>query len=140
MCYDFQFDSVLKAPNGREKLPRFMDPKLRDDYPIDAAWKVGFPPLTVDSAVSDFWTLSFQVHFTFYIQYIQFYQFFARSSNFIETGFQMAQLAGSCTQELRSKRPTMRKAVVALMTLSSTTQDWELGASGKTVAPRQLGC
>ena len=43
----------------------------------------------------------------------------------------MAQLAGACTQELPGKRPTMRKAVVALMTLSSTTQDWELGASAK---------
>lgn len=38
----FQFDPVLKAPNGREKLPRFMDPKLRDDYPLDSAWKVNF--------------------------------------------------------------------------------------------------
>jgi chitin elicitor receptor kinase 1 len=76
------FDPVLKAPNGREKLPRFMDPKMRDDYPLDAAWK-------------------------------------------------MAQLAGACTQELPGKRPTMRKAVVALMTLSSTTQDYELSASAR---------
>jgi hypothetical protein len=46
-------------------------------------------------------------------------------------GFQMAQLAGACTQELPGKRPTMRKAVVALMTLSSTTQDYELSASAR---------
>jgi len=46
-------------------------------------------------------------------------------------GLQLAQLAGACTQELPSKRPTMRKAVVALMTLSSTTQDWDVGASTK---------
>jgi len=76
------FDPVLKSPNGKEKLARFMDPNLGDDYPEDAAWK-------------------------------------------------LAQLAGACTQEVPSKRPTMRKAVVALMTLSSTTQEWDVGASTK---------
>lgn len=84
------FDPVLKSPNGREKLARFMDPKLGDDYPADAAWK-------------------------------------------------MAQLAGACTQELPSKRPTMRKAVVALMTLSSTTQDWDIAASPKNSSTTATG-
>lgn len=40
----------------------------------------------------------------------------------------MAQLAGACTQEDPDLRPTMRKAVVALMTLSSSTQEWEVSA------------
>lgn len=57
----------------------------------------------------------------------------------IEMNFQMAQLAGACTQELPGKRPTMRKAVVALMTLSSTTQDWEVGASAKGSGARTIG-
>ncbi|XP_024375989.1 chitin elicitor receptor kinase 1-like [Physcomitrium patens] len=68
------FDPVLTSPNGKEKLPKFMDPNLRDKYPLEAAWK-------------------------------------------------MAQLAGSCTQDLPEHRPTMRTAVVALMTLSSATQE-----------------
>ncbi len=38
----------------------------------------------------------------------------------------MAQLAGACTNEHPQLRPTMRKVVVALMTLSSSTQEWEV--------------
>ncbi|XP_073387977.1 chitin elicitor receptor kinase 1-like isoform X2 [Physcomitrium patens] len=76
------FDPVLKYPNGKEKLPRFMDPSLGDNYPLEAAWK-------------------------------------------------MAQLAEACTQEDPTRRPNMRKAVVALMTLSSSTQDWELSSFGR---------
>ncbi|KAG0504121.1 hypothetical protein KC19_N018700 [Ceratodon purpureus] len=73
------FDPVLKAPNGRDKLPKFMDPALGDNYTSDAAWK-------------------------------------------------MAQLAGACTQDLPDKRPNIRKAVVALMAMSSATCEWEIGA------------
>lgn len=40
----------------------------------------------------------------------------------------MAQLAKSCTQENPDLRPTMRSVVVALMTLSSTTEEWGVGA------------
>lgn len=36
----FQFEPVLKGPNGKDKLPKFMDPTLGDNYPSDAAWKV----------------------------------------------------------------------------------------------------
>ncbi|KAK4770214.1 hypothetical protein SAY87_030746 [Trapa incisa] len=39
----------------------------------------------------------------------------------------MAQLAKVCTQENPQLRPTMRSVVVALMTLSSTTEDWDIG-------------
>ncbi|KAK4794018.1 hypothetical protein SAY86_012012 [Trapa natans] len=39
----------------------------------------------------------------------------------------MAQLARACTQENPELRPTMRSIVVALMTLSSTSEDWDMG-------------
>ncbi|KAL3679668.1 hypothetical protein R1sor_022624 [Riccia sorocarpa] len=48
----------------------------------------------------------------------------------LESAWKMAQLAGACTQEKPERRPTMRTVVVALMTLSSTTQDWEMHAYG----------
>lgn len=41
---------------------------------------------------------------------------------------QMAQLAKACTQENPQLRPSMRSIVVALMTLSSTTDDWDVGS------------
>ncbi|KAF6173237.1 hypothetical protein GIB67_026932 [Kingdonia uniflora] len=40
----------------------------------------------------------------------------------------MAQLAKACTQENPQLRPSMRSIVVALMTLSSTTEDWDVGS------------
>jgi hypothetical protein len=41
---------------------------------------------------------------------------------------QMAQLARACTQENPHVRPSMRSIVVALMTLSSSTEDWDVGS------------
>ncbi|KAF2292255.1 hypothetical protein GH714_018188 [Hevea brasiliensis] len=40
----------------------------------------------------------------------------------------MAQLAKACTQENPHLRPSMRSIVVALMTLSSSTEDWDVGS------------
>ncbi|KAI3839557.1 hypothetical protein MKW92_025260 [Papaver armeniacum] len=40
----------------------------------------------------------------------------------------LAQLAKACTQENPQLRPTMRSTVVALMTLSSSTEDWDVGS------------
>ncbi|KAJ6686869.1 CHITIN ELICITOR RECEPTOR KINASE 1-LIKE [Salix purpurea] len=40
----------------------------------------------------------------------------------------MAQLAKACTQENPQLRPSMRSIVVALMTLSSSTEDWDVGS------------
>jgi chitin elicitor receptor kinase 1 len=40
----------------------------------------------------------------------------------------MAQLARACTQENPHVRPSMRSIVVALMTLSSSTEDWDVGS------------
>ncbi|KAK1295313.1 Chitin elicitor receptor kinase 1 [Acorus calamus] len=40
----------------------------------------------------------------------------------------MAQLAKACTQENSQLRPSMRSIVVALMTLPSTTEDWDVGS------------
>jgi hypothetical protein len=35
-----QFEQVVHDPNGKEKLPGLLDPALKDDYPLDAVWKV----------------------------------------------------------------------------------------------------
>ncbi|KAK8989203.1 hypothetical protein V6N11_063641 [Hibiscus sabdariffa] len=40
----------------------------------------------------------------------------------------MARLAQACTQENPQLRPSMRTIVVALMTLSSSTEDWDVGS------------
>ncbi|BFG26083.1 hypothetical protein CerSpe_123570 [Prunus speciosa] len=40
----------------------------------------------------------------------------------------MAQLAKACTHENKDLRPSMRSIVVALMTLSSSTGDWDVGS------------
>ncbi|CAM6082112.1 unnamed protein product [Calypogeia fissa] len=42
----------------------------------------------------------------------------------LEAVWKMAQLAGACTQENPELRPSMRTAVIELMSLSSATQDW----------------
>ncbi|KAB2007198.1 hypothetical protein ES319_D10G011800v1 [Gossypium barbadense] len=42
--------------------------------------------------------------------------------------FKMARLAKACTQENPQLRPSMRTIVVALMTLSSSTDDWDVGS------------
>ncbi|KAG0455095.1 hypothetical protein HPP92_024387 [Vanilla planifolia] len=46
----------------------------------------------------------------------------------MDSVFKVAQLAMACTQENPQLRPTMRSIVVALMTLSSSTDDWDLGS------------
>ncbi|KAH0772089.1 hypothetical protein KY290_016070 [Solanum tuberosum] len=40
----------------------------------------------------------------------------------------VAQLAKACTHENPQLRPSMRSIVVALMTLSSSTEDWDIGS------------
>nr|ASM47204.1 lysm-containing receptor kinase 1 [Parasponia rigida] len=42
--------------------------------------------------------------------------------------FKMAQLAKACTHDSPQLRPSMRSIVVALMTLTSTTEDWDVGS------------
>ncbi|KAL7216325.1 hypothetical protein ACSBR1_028300 [Camellia fascicularis] len=46
----------------------------------------------------------------------------------LDSVHKMAQLAKACTQENPQLRPSMRSIVVALMTLSSTTEDWDVGS------------
>ncbi|GMI85621.1 chitin elicitor receptor kinase 1, LysM-containing receptor-like kinase 1 [Hibiscus trionum] len=46
----------------------------------------------------------------------------------VDAVFKMAQLAKACTQENPQLRPSMRSIVVALMTLSSATEDWDVGS------------
>ncbi|XAR55348.1 Non-specific serine/threonine protein kinase [Bertholletia excelsa] len=45
----------------------------------------------------------------------------------VDSVCKMAQLAKACTQENPQLRPSMRSIVVALMTLSSSTEDWDVG-------------
>ncbi|KAH8493376.1 hypothetical protein H0E87_020200, partial [Populus deltoides] len=73
------FEEVLGQPDPRENLPKLVDARLGDDYPLDSVCK-------------------------------------------------MAQLARACTQENPHVRPSMRSIVVALMTLSSSTEDWDVGS------------
>lgn len=72
------FEPIVSDPNGITLLPKYIDPALNDEYPIDAVWK-------------------------------------------------MAQLAKWCTQFEANTRPTMRSVVVKLMTLTSSTQEWDVG-------------
>ncbi|ESR63029.1 hypothetical protein CICLE_v10017678mg, partial [Citrus x clementina] len=46
----------------------------------------------------------------------------------IDSVRKMARLARACTQENPQLRPSMRAIVVALMTLSSSTEDWDIGS------------
>nr|CDH30701.1 putative LysM domain containing receptor kinase [Cercis chinensis] len=46
----------------------------------------------------------------------------------IDSVRKMAQLAKACTQDNPQLRPSMRSIVVALMTLSSNTEDWDVGS------------
>ncbi|KAG0566925.1 hypothetical protein KC19_7G097400 [Ceratodon purpureus] len=71
------FEPTLNDPDGKTLLPKYIDPALKNDYPLDAVWK-------------------------------------------------MAQLARRCTSHAPDSRPTMRFAVVQLMTLASTTQEWDV--------------
>ncbi|WJZ95821.1 hypothetical protein VitviT2T_014561 [Vitis vinifera] len=46
----------------------------------------------------------------------------------LDSIWKMAHLAKACTQENPQLRPSMRSIVVALMTLSSSTEDWDVGS------------
>ncbi|XP_027172569.1 chitin elicitor receptor kinase 1-like [Coffea eugenioides] len=46
----------------------------------------------------------------------------------LDSARKMAQLAKACTHENPQLRPSMRSIVVALMTLSSSTEDWDVGS------------
>ncbi|THU56479.1 hypothetical protein C4D60_Mb11t17680 [Musa balbisiana] len=46
----------------------------------------------------------------------------------IDSVLALAWLGKSCTQENPQQRPTMRQIVVSLMTLSSATEDWDIGS------------
>ncbi|VFQ60477.1 unnamed protein product [Cuscuta campestris] len=45
----------------------------------------------------------------------------------LDSARKLAQLAKACTHEDPEMRPSMRSVVVALMTLSSSTDDWDIG-------------
>ncbi|KAF9587558.1 hypothetical protein IFM89_004016 [Coptis chinensis] len=75
----YLFEEVLNRPDPKEDIHTVVDPRLKDNYPIDSVCK-------------------------------------------------MAQLAKACTHENPQLRPSMRSIVVALMTLSSSTEDWDVGS------------
>ncbi|KAL8239388.1 hypothetical protein R6Q59_015955 [Mikania micrantha] len=52
----------------------------------------------------------------------------------LDSVFKMAQLAKACTNVDPQQRPSMRSLVVALMTLSSSTEDWDVGSFNDTCA------
>ncbi|KAK7839606.1 lysm domain receptor-like kinase 3 [Quercus suber] len=56
----------------------------------------------------------------------------------LDSVWKVAQLAKACTQENPQLRPSMRSIVVALMTLSSTTEDWDVGSFYKNDALANL--
>ncbi|KAL5729872.1 hypothetical protein ACHQM5_002764 [Ranunculus cassubicifolius] len=75
----FLFEDVLNQPEPKDAIHTLVDPRLKDNYPVDSVCK-------------------------------------------------MAQLAKACTHENPQLRPSMRSIVVALMTLSSSTEDWDVGS------------
>ncbi|KAG9159900.1 hypothetical protein Leryth_005658 [Lithospermum erythrorhizon] len=46
----------------------------------------------------------------------------------LDSVYKLAQLAKACTHENPQLRPSMRSIVVALMTLSSSTEEWDIGS------------
>lgn len=103
-----QFEEVLNLPDPIEDLRKLVDPRLGDNCPLDSVLKVR---TIVKETYSN----------------ILFHDFSLLKQCFL-LQFQMAQLAKVCTQEYPQLRPSMRSIVVALMTLSSTTEDWDVGS------------
>ncbi|VAI52163.1 unnamed protein product [Triticum turgidum subsp. durum] len=77
----YLFEEALTALDKKEGLQKLIDPKLGDDYPMDAI-------------------------------------------------LMMMHLANACTGEDPKLRPTMRSVVVALMTLSSMSEFWDMKNPG----------
>ncbi|VAI52179.1 hypothetical protein VPH35_107438 [Triticum aestivum] len=77
----YLFEEALTALDPKEGLQKLIDPKLGDDYPVDAI-------------------------------------------------LMMTHLANACTAEDPKLRPTMRSVVVALMTLSSMSEFWDMENPG----------
>lgn len=107
MCVS-QFEDVLNLPEPKEHLRKLVDPHLGDDYPFDCVWKVK------------------QLNTKTY--YYMFYDFNSNKLSYGGVSLQVTMLAKACTHENPQIRPSMRSIVVALMTLSSTTEDWDVGS------------
>ncbi|KAF7101274.1 hypothetical protein CFC21_102651 [Triticum aestivum] len=111
----YLFEEALNAPDLKEGLKRLIDPKLGDDYPIDAILKVRktCSGTAVPSHISCF-------------RCVVGLDIWDKTS--VALWLQMTHLANACTQEDPKLRPTMRSVVVALMTLSSTSEFWDMNA------------
>jgi hypothetical protein len=63
-----QFESTLNDPTEKTRLRRFIDPALKDEYPLDAVWKVG--NYMIDGLVSELinrWLLVLMTWFMLYV-------------------------------------------------------------------------
>jgi hypothetical protein len=102
-----QFENVLNQPDPGEDLRKLVDPRLGEDYPLDSVRKVKK---------------------TYHGNKYQDPVFSVRIKAKCLFWSQVTQLAKACTHENPQMRPSMRSIVVALMTLSSSTEDWDVGS------------
>jgi chitin elicitor receptor kinase 1 len=111
-----QFEEALNTQDPKEGLQRLIDPALGEDYPIDSILKV-----RTTQRLINIMFLQNYLYLLFYVRKIP-------SLTHHLPFWQMTVLARACTQEDPKGRPTMRSIVVALMTLSSTSEFWDMNA------------
>jgi chitin elicitor receptor kinase 1 len=111
-----QFEEALNTQDPKEGLQRLIDPALGEDYPIDSILKVRTTQRLINIML-----LQNYLYLLFYVRKIP-------SLTHHLPFWQMTVLARACTQEDPKGRPTMRSIVVALMTLSSTSEFWDMNA------------
>ena len=111
-----QFEEALNTPDPKEGLQRLIDPALGEDYPIDSILKVRTTQRLINIML-----LQNHLYPLCYVRKIP-------SLTHHLPFWQMTVLARACTQEDPKARPTMRSIVVALMTLSSTSEFWDMNA------------
>lgn len=116
MCISSQFEEALNQSEPEDDLRKLVDPRLGDGYPLDSVSKVQYNIYIYLKTL-----LKPEIKCVYVVLKKGF--FFL---SFPHT--QLAHLAKVCTHENPQLRPTMRSIVVALMTLSSSTEDWDVGS------------
>jgi chitin elicitor receptor kinase 1 len=112
-----QFEEALNTPDPKEGLQRLIDPALGEDYPIDSVLKVrNRHRLIIIMLLQNYFLPSLLCS-----QNSQ-----PNSNTFY--AWQMTVLARACTQQDPKARPKMRSIVVALLSLSSTSEFWDMNA------------
>ena len=108
VCLDLlQFEDVLRQPDPRENLPKLVDPRLGDDYPLDSVCKVKF-----DHRKSKF--LQSRP-----VSLLKYFSFVFCS--------QMAQLARACTQEIPQLIKTKHEMISCGSNCDTFIHNWRLG-------------